>query len=106
MPEFAIAAVNRAQDLPDATERMDQPGAYDGRTATHEASATMVKSELARYAKVIKAAGIRIELHSLRQNCGGNAAGEGYTCSYFDLGTVAPPASFQLSKPPATSRAL
>lgn len=55
------AAVNRAQDLPDVKERMDQLGADDARTATPEAFAAMVKSELARYAKVIKVAGIRIE---------------------------------------------
>ncbi len=55
------AAVNRAQDLPDVKERMDELGADDARTATPEAFAAMVKSELARYAKVIKAAGIRIE---------------------------------------------
>ena len=55
------AAVNRAQDLPDVKERMDQLGADDARTATPDAFAAMVKSELARYAKVIKAVGIRIE---------------------------------------------
>jgi tripartite-type tricarboxylate transporter receptor subunit TctC len=55
------AAVNRAQDLPDVKERMDQLGADDARTATPAAFAAMVKSELARYAKVIKAVGIRIE---------------------------------------------
>ena len=55
------AAVNRAQDLPDVKERMDQLGADDARTPTPEAFATMVKADLARYAKVIKSAGIRIE---------------------------------------------
>ena len=53
--------MNRAQDLPDVKERMDQLGADDARTATPEAFAAMVKSELARCAKVIKSAGIRIE---------------------------------------------
>jgi tripartite-type tricarboxylate transporter receptor subunit TctC len=55
------AAVNRAQDLPDVKERMDELGADDARTATPEAFAAMVKSELARFAKVIKAAGMRID---------------------------------------------
>jgi tripartite-type tricarboxylate transporter receptor subunit TctC len=55
------AAVNRAQDLPDVKERMDELGADDTRTATPEAFAAMVKSELARFAKVIKAAGMRID---------------------------------------------
>ena len=55
------AAVNRAQDLPDVKERMDQLGADDARTATPEAFAARVKSELARYAKVIKSAGIRVD---------------------------------------------
>ena len=58
---FIHAAVNRAQDLPDVKERMDQLGADDARTATPEAFAAMVKSELARYANVVKAAVIRIE---------------------------------------------
>ena len=55
------AEVNRAQDLPDVKERMDLLGANERRTASPEAFAAMVKSELARYAKVIKAAGIRID---------------------------------------------
>jgi len=55
------AAVNRAQDSPDIKERMDQLGSDDARTATPEIFAAMVNSELARYAKVIKSAGIRIE---------------------------------------------
>lgn len=55
------AEVNRAQDLPDVKERMDLLGADAMRTASPEAFAAMVKSELARYAKVIKAAGIRID---------------------------------------------
>jgi tripartite-type tricarboxylate transporter receptor subunit TctC len=55
------AAVNRAQDSPDVKTRMDQLGSDDARTATPEIFAAMVKSELARYAKVIKSAGIKIE---------------------------------------------
>ena len=55
------AEVNRAQDLPDVKERMDELGADEARTASPEAFAAMVKSELARYAKVVKAAGIRVE---------------------------------------------
>jgi tripartite-type tricarboxylate transporter receptor subunit TctC len=55
------AAVNRAQDTPEVKERMDQLGSDDARTATPEIFAAMVKSELARYAKVIKSAGIRID---------------------------------------------
>jgi len=55
------AAVNRAQDTPDVKERMEQLGSDDARTATPEIFAAMVRSELARYAKVIKEAGIRIE---------------------------------------------
>ena len=55
------AAVNRAQDLPDVKERMDILGADEMRTASPEAFAAMVKSELARYAKVIKATGIHID---------------------------------------------
>lgn len=50
-----------AQDPPDVKERMGQLGADDARTATPEAFAAMMKSELARYANVVKAAGIRIE---------------------------------------------
>ena len=55
------AAVNRAQETPDVKERMEQLGSDDARTATPEIFAAMVRSELARYAKVIKEAGIRIE---------------------------------------------
>jgi tripartite-type tricarboxylate transporter receptor subunit TctC len=55
------AAVNRAQDLPDVKERMDILGADEMRTASPEAFAAMVKSEFARYAKVIKATGIHID---------------------------------------------
>ncbi len=55
------AAINRAQDLPDIKERMDQLGADDARTPTPEAFAAMVKMDLARYAKVIKSARIRVE---------------------------------------------
>ena len=55
------AAVNRARDTPDVKERMEQLGSDDARTATPEIFAAIVRSELARYAKVIKEAGIRIE---------------------------------------------
>lgn len=40
---------------------MDQLGADDARTDSPEAFAAMVRSDLARFAKVVKAAGIRIE---------------------------------------------
>lgn len=53
--------VNRAQDLPEVKERMDQLGTDGARTASPAAFAAMVNSELARYAIVIKAAGIRID---------------------------------------------
>ena len=55
------AEVNRAQDLPDVKERMDQLGTDGARTVSPEVFAAMVNSELARYAKVVKAAGIRID---------------------------------------------
>jgi tripartite-type tricarboxylate transporter receptor subunit TctC len=55
------ADVNRAQDLPDVKERMDQLGADDARTNTPEAFIAMVNADLIRFAKVVKAAGIRIE---------------------------------------------
>jgi tripartite-type tricarboxylate transporter receptor subunit TctC len=55
------ADVNRAQDLPDVKERMDQLGADDARTNTPEAFTAMVNADLVRFAKVVKAAGIRIE---------------------------------------------
>jgi tripartite-type tricarboxylate transporter receptor subunit TctC len=55
------ADVNRAQDIPDVKERMDQLGADDARTNTPEAFTAMVNADLVRFAKVVKAAGIRIE---------------------------------------------
>jgi tripartite-type tricarboxylate transporter receptor subunit TctC len=55
------AAVNRAQNLPDVKERMDMLGTDGARTATPEEFAAMFRAELARFAVVIKAAGIRIE---------------------------------------------
>ena len=56
------AEVNRAQDLPDVKAYMlGQLGADDARTASPEAFAAMVRSDLARFAKVVKTAGIRIE---------------------------------------------
>ena len=55
------AEVNRAQDLPDVKGLMDQLGSDDTRTPTPEAFAALVKSELARFANVVKAAGIKIE---------------------------------------------
>jgi tripartite-type tricarboxylate transporter receptor subunit TctC len=55
------AEVNRAQDLPDVKAHMDQLGADDTRMASPEAFAAMVKTDLARFANVVKAAGIKIE---------------------------------------------
>ena len=55
------AEVNRAQDLPDVKNHMDQLGADDTRMATPEAFAALVKTDLVRFANVVKAAGIRIE---------------------------------------------
>jgi len=53
--------VNRVQDLPEVKAHMDLLGADDGRTTTPEAFAAMVRADLVRFAKVVKAAGIRIE---------------------------------------------
>jgi tripartite-type tricarboxylate transporter receptor subunit TctC len=55
------AEVARAQNTRDVKARMEQLGADETRTPTPEAFAAMVKSELARYAKVIRTAGIRID---------------------------------------------
>ena len=55
------AEVNRAQDLPDVKSHMDQLGADDTRMATPEAFAAMVKTDIVRFANVVKVAGIRIE---------------------------------------------
>ncbi len=55
------AELNRAQDLPDVKAHMDHLGADDTRMPTPEAFAALVKTELVRFANVVKAAGIRIE---------------------------------------------
>jgi len=55
------AEVARAQNAPDVRERLEQLGADDTRTATPEEFTRLVKSEIVRYAKVIKAAGIRMD---------------------------------------------
>ena len=55
------AEVNRAQDVPEVKAQMDQLGTDGARTATPEAFAALVKTELVRFANVVKAAGIRIE---------------------------------------------
>jgi tripartite-type tricarboxylate transporter receptor subunit TctC len=64
-PAFIVRKINsdlnRTLDLPDAKERMQELGADELRTNTPEAFSAMVKQEIARYSKVIKAAGIRIE---------------------------------------------
>jgi tripartite-type tricarboxylate transporter receptor subunit TctC len=53
--------VNRAQDLSEVRAQMDQLGTDGARTTSPEAFAGMFRSEYARYAKLVKAAGIRIE---------------------------------------------
>jgi tripartite-type tricarboxylate transporter receptor subunit TctC len=55
------ADVNRVQDAPDVKAQMDQLGTDGIRTATPEAFAAMVKTDLARFAQVVKAANIKIE---------------------------------------------
>jgi len=55
------AEANRVQDLPEVKAQMDQLGTDGARTATPEAFAEMFKSDLARFAQVVKAAGIRLE---------------------------------------------
>jgi tripartite-type tricarboxylate transporter receptor subunit TctC len=55
------AEVNRAQDLPEVKSQMDRLGTDGARTPTPEAFATMVKADLARFAEVVKAAGIKID---------------------------------------------
>lgn len=55
------AEVTRAQSNPVVRERMEQLGADDTRTSTPDEFTRLVKSEIARYAKVIKAAGIQID---------------------------------------------
>jgi tripartite-type tricarboxylate transporter receptor subunit TctC len=55
------AEVNRAQDVPEVKAQMDQLGTDGARTATPQAFAAMVKADLARFANVVKAAGIKIE---------------------------------------------
>jgi len=55
------AELNRAQDLPEVRAQMDELGTDGARTATPEAFDEMFRSEYARYAKLVKAAGIRIE---------------------------------------------
>jgi tripartite-type tricarboxylate transporter receptor subunit TctC len=64
-PAFIVRKINsdlnRTLDLPDVKERMQELGADELRTNTPEAFSAMVKQEIARYSKVIKAAGIRIE---------------------------------------------
>jgi tripartite-type tricarboxylate transporter receptor subunit TctC len=55
------AEINRAQDLPEVKAQMDQLGTDGARTASPEAFAVMFRSEYARYAKLVKEAGIKIE---------------------------------------------
>ena len=55
------ADVNRAQDVPEVKAQMDQLGTDGARSASPEAFAAMVKADLARFAAVVKAAGIKIE---------------------------------------------
>ena len=55
------AEVNRAQDVPEVKAQMDQLGTDGARTPTPQAFAAMVKADLARFANVVKAAGIKIE---------------------------------------------
>jgi tripartite-type tricarboxylate transporter receptor subunit TctC len=53
--------VNRAQDTPEVKGQMDLLGTDGARTPTPEAFTALVRAELARYAKVVKAAGMKIE---------------------------------------------
>jgi tripartite-type tricarboxylate transporter receptor subunit TctC len=55
------AEVNRAQDVPEVKAQMDQLGTDGARTTSPQAFAAMVKADLARFAEVVKAAGIKIE---------------------------------------------
>jgi tripartite-type tricarboxylate transporter receptor subunit TctC len=55
------AELNRAQDVPEVKAQMDQLGTDGARTATPQAFAALVKADLARFANVVKAAGIKIE---------------------------------------------
>jgi tripartite-type tricarboxylate transporter receptor subunit TctC len=55
------ADVNRVQDLPEVKAQIDQLGTDGARTASPEAFAAMFWSEYARYAKLVKETGVRIE---------------------------------------------
>ena len=55
------ADVNRAMDLPEVKAQMVELGTDGARTATPEAFAEMFRAEYARYAKLVKETGIKIE---------------------------------------------
>ena len=55
------ADINRAQDLPEVKAQMDQLGTDGARTPTPEAFGEMFRSEYARYAKLVKETGIKME---------------------------------------------
>ena len=55
------AELNRAQDLPDVKALMAELGADEVRTSSPEAFTALVQADLARFAKLVKAANIRIE---------------------------------------------
>lgn len=55
------AEVNRALNAPDMYERLAGIGADETRSASPEEFATQIRADIVRYAKVVKAAGIRID---------------------------------------------
>ena len=55
------ADVNRAMELPEVKAQMAELGTDGARTASPEAFAAMFRSEYARYAKLAKETGMKIE---------------------------------------------
>ena len=55
------ADVNKALNWPEVRQRMLSQGIDQGAAATPEAHAAFVKSEIVRWGKVIKEAGVRVE---------------------------------------------
>ncbi len=55
------SGINRALELPDVRERLAGLGIFPFTLPTPEAYGAYIKSEIAKYAKVIKASGVRID---------------------------------------------
>jgi tripartite-type tricarboxylate transporter receptor subunit TctC len=56
-----FAETARIVRLPDVKERLDGMGTEETTSASSEEFAALVKTDIAKYAKVVKAAGLRID---------------------------------------------